>query len=169
MALPKILKSFNLFGDGNNWMGQIPSLTLPELSRKMEEYRGGGMMGPVEIDMGSELISFEWTVAGYIREIFTDFGGPIHDARLLRMTGSYETDETGEVVAVEVVMRGRHKTISMDEISEGEHSKISVTTTCSYYKLVINGEEILEIDQPGMVYRVFGKDMYAERRKALGL
>ncbi|SDG22344.1 hypothetical protein SAMN05216571_106162 [Onishia taeanensis] len=169
MALPKTLKAFNLFGDGNDWMGEVESLTLPELSRKMEEYRGAGMLGPVEIDMGGQLLVFEWTVAGYIREIFTDFGGSIHDARLLRFTGSYESDETGEVQAIEVVMRGRHKTIGMDEMSAGEFSKISVTTTCTYYKLTINGEEVIEIDQPGMVYRVFGKDMYAERRKALGL
>ena len=38
MALPHILKDFNLFGDGNNWQGQIPSLTLPELARRMVEY-----------------------------------------------------------------------------------------------------------------------------------
>ena len=45
MALPHILKDFNLFGDGNNWQGQIPELTLPELARRMVEYEGGGMDG----------------------------------------------------------------------------------------------------------------------------
>ena len=49
MALPHILKDFNLFGDGNNWQGQIPSLTLPELARRMVEYEGGGMDGPIEV------------------------------------------------------------------------------------------------------------------------
>lgn len=29
MALPKKLKHFNLFGNGDNWQGMIGSLTLP--------------------------------------------------------------------------------------------------------------------------------------------
>ncbi len=38
MALPKILKDFNLFGDGNNWQGQINTISLPEMTRRMVEY-----------------------------------------------------------------------------------------------------------------------------------
>lgn len=169
MALPRILKDFNLFGDGHNWQGQIPSLTLPELSRRMVEYDGGGMDGPVEIDMGNELIQFEWTPGGLLPEIFDSFGAPIHDATMLRFTGSYESDEDGEVIPVEIVVRGRHKTIGMGEASKGEANTQSVTTTCTYYKLTVNGQEKVEIDVPGYVFRVGGVDRLAQRRQALGL
>ena len=74
MALPHILKDFNLFGDGNNWQGQIPSLTLPELARRMVEYEGGGMDGPIEVDQGNQLQTFEWTAGGMITEIFNSYG-----------------------------------------------------------------------------------------------
>ncbi|MFA5495167.1 MAG: phage major tail tube protein [Porticoccaceae bacterium] len=169
MALPKKLKDFNLFGDGNNWQGQIPSLTLPELARSMEEYRGGGMDGTVEIDMGQEVIEFEWTAAGIIADIFNDYGTPIHDASLLRFTGSYESDETGEITPVEVVVRGRHKTIAMGEAESGGDNQIETTTSCTYYKLTVAGEDIIEIDIPGMVFIVRGVDRLAQRRAALGL
>lgn len=167
--LPKKLKNFNLFGDGNNWQGQIPTLTLPELGRQMEEYRGGGMDGPVEIDMGQNLIEMQWTAAGMIAEIFNDYGTPIHDANLLRFTGSYESDETGEVTATEVTVRGRHKTIAMGDAEAGGQNQIQTTTTCSYYKLVVGGVELIEIDLPGMVFKVRGVDRMAARRTALGL
>ena len=167
--LPKKLKNFNLFGDGNNWQGQIPTLTLPELVRQMEEYRGGGMDGPVEIDMGQNLIEMQWTAAGMIAEIFNDYGTPIHDANLLRFTGSYESDETGEVTATEVTVRGRHKTIAMGDAEAGGQNQIQTTTTCSYYKLVVGGVELIEIDLPGMVFKVRGVDRMAARRTALGL
>ena len=169
MALPRKLKDFNLFGDGNNWQGQVPSLTLPELARNMEEYRGGGMDGPVEIDMGQNLIEFQWTAGGLIPEIFDEYGTPIHDANLLRFNGSYESDETGEVIPVEVVVRGRHKTIAMGDIEGGGNNQVQITTSCSYYKLTVNDQEVIEIDSPGNVFRVRGKDRLAERRKALGL
>lgn len=169
MALPRKLKDFNLFGDGNNWQGQIPSLSLPELARSMEEYRGAGMDGPVEVDMGQNLIEMEWTAAGIITEIWDGYGATAHDASLLRFTGSYESDETGEVVAVEVVVRGRHKTIAMGDVEPGGNNQIQVTTSCSYYKLTVAGEVIIEIDQAGGVFRVRGKDRLAARRRALGL
>ncbi|SDJ88256.1 phage major tail tube protein [Billgrantia gudaonensis] len=167
--LPKILKDFNLFGDGNNWMGQIPELTLPELARRMVEYEGGGMEGPIEVDQGAALQEFEWTAGGIIVEIFDSYGSPIHDAALLRFTGSYESDETGEVTPVEVVVRGRHKTIAMGDVSKGDNNTISVTTTLSYYKLVVDGEVIIERDVPGKVFKVRGEDRYAQRRQALGI
>ncbi|MCE8023665.1 phage major tail tube protein [Billgrantia aerodenitrificans] len=169
MALPKILKDFNLFGDGNNWQGQIPELTLPELARRMVEYEGGGMDGPIEVDQGAELQVFEWTAGGMIVEIFDTWGSPIHDAALLRLTGSYESDETGETVPVEIVMRGRHKTIALGDASKGDNNQISVTTTLSYFKLTVDGEVIIERDVPGMVFRVRGEDRYAQRRRNLGV
>lgn len=169
MALPKILKDFNLFGDGANWQGQIPQITLPELSRSMEEYRGGGMDGAIEVDMGQEIIELQWTAGGIIADIFNEYGTPIHDANLLRFAGSYESDETGEVTPVEVVVRGRHKTIALGDAEGGSQNQIQTTTTCSYFKLVIDGAEKVEIDIPGMVFRVNGEDRLAQRRQALGL
>lgn len=169
MALPKILKDFNLFGDGNNWQGQIPELTLPELARRMVEYEGGGMDGPIEVDQGAERQVFEWTAGGMIVEIFDTWGSPIHDAALLRLTGSYESDETGETIPVEIVMRGRHKSIALGDASKGDNNQISVTTTLSYFKLTVDGEAIIERDVPGMVFRVRGEDRYAQRRQNLGV
>lgn len=170
MSLPRIMKDFNAFGDGNNWQGLIPSLTLPELARRMVEYEGGGMDGPIEVDQGQELMTMEWTAGGLLVDgLFDSFGSPVHDAAMLRMTGSYESDETGEVIPVEVVVRGRHKTIGMGEASKGDNNTISVTTTISYYKLTVDGEEIIERDVPGYVFKVRGEDRLEKRRRALGL
>lgn len=170
MALPKILKDFNLFGDGNNWQGQINTITPPELARRMVEYEGGGMDGPIEVDMGQQLLEMSWTPGGLLVDgLFDTYGSPIHDAALLRFTGSYESDETGEVVSVEITARGRHKTINMGEAQKGDNSTGEITTTLSYYKLVVDSEEIIEMDLPGYVLRVRGKDRLAERRAALGL
>lgn len=169
MALPRKLKDFNLFGDGNNWQGQIPGLTLPELARAVEEYRGGGMDGGLELDMGQEVIEFAWQAAGIIAEIFTQYGTAQHDANLLRFAGSYESDETAEVIPVEIVVRGRHKTIGMGEVEGGGNNSIEVTTTCSYYKLTVDGEDLIEIDIPGNAFVVRGVDRLAERRAALGI
>lgn len=169
MALPKKLKDFNLFGDGHNWQGQIAELALPKLARKMEEYTGSGMDGVVDIDVGGEKIEFEWTPGGLITEIFDEFGTSKLDNNMLRFTGAYIRDDTEETVAVEIVVRGRHKEIDMGTAKPGDNNTMKVTTTCVYYKLIINGTEIIEIDVLGYVFKVRGKDRLAAKRKALGL
>ena len=91
MALPKKLKDLNLFSNGESWQGIVQSITLPTLTRKIEEWRGGGMDGAVGIDMGQDgLLTVQWTVGGLVESLFDNFGTARIDADMLRMTGSYE-------------------------------------------------------------------------------
>jgi P2 family phage contractile tail tube protein len=57
----------------------------------------------------------------------------------------------------------------MGDASKGDNNQISVTTTLSYFKLTVDGEDIIERDVPGYVFNVRGEDRLAERRQALGL
>ncbi|MBK1874595.1 phage major tail tube protein [Marinobacter sp. 1-3A] len=169
MALPKKLKHFNLFGNGDNWQGQIASLTLPPLVRQMEEFRGGGMNAPVDIDHGMEKLEFQWTPAGLIPELFDNFGTSQLDKDMLRFAGSYQRDDTAETVPVEIVVRGRHREINMGDAESGSDNTQSITTTVSYYKLTIGGEEVVEIDVIGMVEKIRGVDRLKEHRNNIGL
>lgn len=169
MALPKKLRDFNLFGNGDVWQGQIAECAIPKLVRKMEEYRGNGMDGTIEMDVGMEKIEFEWTAAGLIIEIFDDFGTSKIDKQMIRFAGAYVRDDTAQTVAVEIVIRGRHKEIDMGTAKNGDDNQIKVMTAVAYYKLIIDGEEIIEIDVTGYVFKVRGVDMLAEKRKALGM
>ncbi|HDH0599436.1 TPA: phage major tail tube protein, partial [Klebsiella pneumoniae] len=66
MALPRKLKHLNIFNAGNNWMGIAESVTLPKFTRKLENYRGGGMPGSVGIDLGLDdgALDTEMTIGG---------------------------------------------------------------------------------------------------------
>ncbi|WP_417787519.1 phage major tail tube protein [Stutzerimonas xanthomarina] len=171
MALPKKLKHMNLFNDGNSYVGVAKSVTLPTLSRKMEAFRGAGMDGAVKVDMGhnDDGIQLEWTLGGWDLTVLKQFGAVKVDGVMLRWAGSVQRDDTGEVSAVEVVVRGRHEEIDFGDAESGEDTEQSITTTCSYYKLSVDGEVIIEIDLLNFVYLVDGEDLLAEHRKAIGL
>lgn len=169
MALPRKLKNLNLFNDGESYIGQVSELTLPTLTRSMEEYRGGGMSGPVQIDNGQEAIEMEWTLGGLVRSALEQYGITRHDGVQLRFAGAYQRDDTGAVDAVEVVVRGRHSEIDFGTAKPGDDTEISVTTACSYYKLVINGTTVIEIDLVNMIENVGGIDRLSEQRRAIGL
>ncbi|WP_448632808.1 MULTISPECIES: phage major tail tube protein [Pseudomonas fluorescens group] len=171
MAMPRKLKNLNLFNDANSYLGVVKTVTLPPLGRKMESYRGGGMNGPVKADLGfsDDGIQFEWKTGGLDLIALKQFGAVNASGVALRFTGSFQQDDTAEISAVEVVMRGRHETIEMGDGQAGEDTEHSITTTCTYYKLIVDNEEIIEIDLLNFIEIVNGVDMLAEQRKALGI
>ena len=170
MAMPRKLKNLNLFNDGNSYLGLVKSLTLPSLGRKMEAYRGGGMNGPVKADLGmsDDGIQFEWKTGGLDLISLRQFGAVNASSVALRFSGPYQQDDTNEVSNVEVVVRGRHETIEMGDAQPGEDTEHSMTTTCTYYKLTVDNEEIIEIDLLNFIEKVDGVDMLEKQRNALG-
>ncbi|MBV8635663.1 MAG: phage major tail tube protein [Burkholderiaceae bacterium] len=169
MGLPAKLKNFSLFNDGISYIGMVPELTLPKLSRKMEEYIAGGMNGPIEIDMGNEKIELDWSAGGIVVDALKQYGIATHNGVQLRFAGGYQCDDTGEVKAMEVVVRGRHKEIDFGNAKVNDKTEHKFKTTCSYYKLTVNGENIIELDFINGVETVGGVDRTAEIRRAIGL
>ncbi|QKV52382.1 phage major tail tube protein [Comamonas antarctica] len=169
MALPSKLKNFNLFGDGNSWRGLIDSVTLPKLTRKVEEWRGGGMHGPIEVDLGLEKLELSFKAGGMLLDGYVAFGGTTHNANQWRFAGAYQDDSTNEVMTVEVMVSGRVRELDPGDAKAGDDTEHTHTVSVSYYKLTINGADVIEIDMPGMVFRVNGVDQLGAIRRAIGM
>lgn len=169
MGMPRTLKNFMLFNEGYAYLGEAKSVTLPTLTRKMEEYRGGGMNGPAKMDMGMEALELEATFGGPMRDILRQWGMVRMGGVYMRFVGSYQNDETGVVDTIEVIVRGRHEEIDMGDAEAGEASEFKVKTAVAYYKLVWNGRTEIEIDFANMTEIIGGVDRTAELRASLGL
>ena len=172
MAMPRKLKLMNVFLNGYSYQGVAKSVTLPKLTRKLENYRGAGMNGSAPVDLGldDDALSMEWSLGGFpdsvIWELYAATGV---DAVPIRFAGSYQRDDTGEIVAVEVVMRGRHKEIDGGENKQCENTSTKLSTVCTYYRLTIDGSDVIEIDTVNMVEKVNGVDRLEQHRRAIGL
>jgi len=169
MALPFKLKFMNLFNDASSYMGEVAEVVLPKLTRKMEEWRGGGMARPVMIDQGGEALTLEWTCGGIMRDVLKQYGATKHDGVQLRFAGSYRAEDKDDPLAVEIVIRGRHSEIDMGTAKVGDDTAFKVVSQISYYKLTIDGEILIEIDALGMVEKVGGVDLLLKDRKAIGM
>ncbi len=64
MAMPRKLKYMNVFLNGYSYQGVAKSVTLPKLTRKLENYRGAGMNGSAPVDLGldDDALSMEWSL-----------------------------------------------------------------------------------------------------------
>ncbi|MCG9027077.1 phage major tail tube protein [Laribacter hongkongensis] len=168
MALPRKLKFFSVFHNGDQFLGEATELTLPKLAVKTEAYRGGGMVAEVDIDLGLEKLELEHSYGGLMYEIFKDFGITQMDGTLLRFMGSYQREDTGEVDAVEITVRGRHVEIDPGSAKAGDDTEFKVKTNIAYYKLTVNGSTLFEVDTLNQIYTVNGVDRLAAHRAAIG-
>jgi len=169
MALPRKLKNFNLFNDANSFQGLVPSVTLPKLARKMEAYRGGGMDGEVDIDLGQEKLDMEWVAAGFNLDVMKQYGNVGAAGILLRFNGAYQEDINCAVQAVQVVVRGRHAELDMGEQKTAEGGDTKIKSSLSYYKLSVDNQDVIEIDLLNFIFIVNGVDQLAAQRQAMGL
>ena len=172
MALPRKLKHLNIFANGTSYVGEAEDFTPAKLSRKFEAYRGGGMPGAVNIDMGLDdgALDTSFTFSGLSDELIKLQGTPQIDGISLRFAGALQRDDTGEVDAVEIVCRGRFKELDLGTLKAGDNSQTKISMVNTYYKVLINGVVLHEIDLINMIeIGPDGVDRMAEHRKAIGL
>lgn len=165
--IPRVLKNFSLFVDGRGLAGTIQTLTLPTLTTKMEEFRGGGMDAPVELDMGMEKLEGSFELAEYNPDIIALFGLAGADKQLTAR-GAMRRDGEAAVPVV-VNMTGVIKELDPGDWSSGEMSTGTFTYTLRYFKLTVGGRELVEIDKVNMIRRIDGVDQLESIRTAIGV
>ncbi|WP_294257189.1 phage major tail tube protein [uncultured Sphingomonas sp.] len=167
MALPRKLKDMNLYSEGNSFRGIATSVTLPKLTRKLEDYRGAGMDGTVKLDQGAEAMEMEFTLGGPELSILRQFGLPGVAGTYLRFAGMWQDEGTGQVDEGEITVRGRYEEMDLGEMKPGEGGEFKCKFQCAYFRLDWNGEELIEIDVLNGVHRVGGVDRLAVFTSAL--
>ena len=166
--IPEMLTNCVMFVDGVSFSGDVPSMTLPKLSIKTEEYRGGGMSGPVDMPTGLEKLEAAFTTNGVRKEALKFFGLADQTACNLVFRGSFK-GQKGTVKSVTVTLRGSLKEVDMGDWKPGDKSEIKHAVAVTYYKLEIDGRVMYEIDFANMVQVIDGVDQLAAERSALGL
>lgn len=166
--IPEMLTNCVMFVDGVSFSGDVPSMTLPKLSIKSEEYRGGGMSGPVDMPTGLEKLEAAFTTNGVRKEALKFFGLADQTACNLVFRGSFK-GQKGTVKAVTVTLRGSLKEVDMGDWKPGDKAEIKHAVAVTYYKLEIDGRVMYEIDFANMVQVINGVDQLAAERSALGL
>jgi len=167
--LPAKIKAFNLFIEGRGYAGEVEEVVPPKLGRKLEEHRAGGMDTPIKIDLGGTPLETDFTMSGVIVEMLKKYGVCDASGVSLRLKGSAETDDTCQMMPIDISMRGRIEEADMGTWKAGDSNVQKFKLALTYYKLNINLQDVIEIDVPNMKFLIDGKDRFAARRVALGM
>ena len=126
--IPQTLTNTNLFIDGVSFAGDVPSLTLPKLAVKTEQYRAGGMDAPVSIDMGLEAMEAKFSTNGARREALNFFGLADQSAFNGVFRGSFK-GQKGASVPVVATLRGLLKATATGRPASSSTPLRSATTS----------------------------------------
>ncbi|WP_030128503.1 phage major tail tube protein [Pseudomonas sp. QTF5] len=166
--IPQTLFNTNLFIDGTSLQGDVPSLTLPKLTVKTDEYRGGGMDAPVEMDMGLEKLEASFNTNGVRKEVLKHFGAFDQTGFNATFRGAFK-GQKGAVTAVVATLRGGLKEVDPGDWKAGDKGEFKYAVAVTYYKLEIDGRVMYEIDPVSSVRVINGVDQLMDVRNALGM
>ena len=168
MKMPKVLKGFNLFVDGENQYGVVVDITRPKISRQTETYTPGGAMTEMTVVHGFEKLTMEVTSKGYDADMLKSMSSSI-DGKLLRYQGALQEEDGTGYQVLKGEARGRIIEADPGSDKQGEGGEHKFKIALVYWKETLDGQEILEFDFLANKASFGGKDERAGLRKALGM
>lgn len=168
MGLPRKLKNMNAFVDGVSYLGIVAEFEEPSLAIATEDWRGGGMIGSVKIDLGLEPMEAKLKMGGHTASLIRKFGTTEVDGVRVRLVGAYQRDDGSSAQAVECFIGGRFTEIAPGTAKPGDDTEHEYTLPLAYYRRVVNGRVEVEIDMIAGVFIVDGLDRYAEIMAIIG-
>ncbi len=165
--LPKVLKNFTAYIDGFGHAGRVLEVEPPKLKLKTEELRAGGMDIPIEVDLGMEKLEATLTFAEVDPAVIKWFGNPESGNAKLVLRGVISAGLDNTPIIIE--LRGGFTELDPGSWKPGDKGSLKCRAAVRFYKLSIDGAEIVYIDIDNMVRRIGGIDQLEGQRKALGM
>lgn len=160
----------NVYVGGNNMMGRVTSVELPEVAFTTEDAKPLGLFGVVEQITGLDKMEATLNFEAVFKELAVQYANP-KKAVALQVRSSIE-EMTSEGVSAELPLvthlRGTFKSFPLGQIEQGAKAEFSSTMAVTYIKQVFDGQDIVEIDVLANIYKVNGVDILAEYRRNLG-
>nr|WP_314269824.1 phage major tail tube protein [uncultured Kingella sp.] len=168
MHLPRILKGFNAFINGEDKYGIVVDISRPKISRKTEDYTPGGSMTEITAAHGFDKLEMEITAKGYEADILKSMSSTI-GGTLIRYQGALQREDGAEYQILKGEARGRINEADPGSDKQGDGGEHKFKIALVFWKETLDGENIVEIDVFGNKAVFGGKDERAGLRRALGL
>ncbi|MBO5551817.1 MAG: phage major tail tube protein [Lachnospiraceae bacterium] len=167
--IPDKINNFNVYHgevtDDSRLMGVTNEVTLPTFTLKSETLNLAGFAGdldsPTEGQFESSQIEIPFSnVSKQSMAILEDDTKPV----VLRGAQEFIDKETGtkKYINRTITIRGMTKAVNMGSLVVGGYGNPTVTKEVTYYKDVVDGETLFEMDKINYKYVVNGVDKGAQ-------
>lgn len=161
----------NIYVDGANYLGKADEVNLPAPKGKQAAHSPLGIMGELEYNSGFEKMEAKIKWNSYYPEVIKKFSNVFQSVKL-QVRFSIEQYEdgsrTGQVPGIAYIT-ARANDIPGGNFKSKDNVELESNLSVTYYKLEINGEEMVEFDAEANIYVVGGIDLFATLRSHLGI
>jgi P2 family phage contractile tail tube protein len=159
----------NVYLNGTSFMGRAEEVTCPEVTAKMAEHKGLGMIGENELPSGLQkmMAKIKWNaiypdVMKLTHNVFQSFRLMIR-ANVQTFEDQSLTAEKSCVIYITATPKKAGGMVFKPQENVEREDEFAV----SAYKLEIDGEEIIDVDINANIWRVNGVDLLDNYRSNL--
>jgi P2 family phage contractile tail tube protein len=167
MQINKVLNA-NVYLDGtNSQIGRASEITLPDVAAKIIEHTGLGMIGTLEIPTGLEKLELKIKWSGFYADLVKLKMNPFA-AHKFQVRANVETYGPGGRVSetpLKVFLTASWKKAPMGGLKPMEASEQEDELSCTYMKVTLGTEDLVEIDVLQNVWKAGGVDVLANFRQ----
>ena len=169
--IPEKLINCKVYRDGTDLVG-LADVSLPDIEYLSETLTGSGLAG--EYDSPTIGHTKDISVGLKFRAHYKDVIGYISPAPILYdMRASVQAIDAGTSeyasFPVRIVACGVPKKKGLGKWDPGKKMDNELSLSCSYLKISVDGQDVLEIDKLNFIFRVDGQDVLATVREHLGM
>ncbi|WP_297889757.1 phage major tail tube protein [Sulfurihydrogenibium sp.] len=168
----EIAKVFNarVYIDGTDFIAKAEEVELPKLKFTFADTKALGLYGaselPTGIDKMEAKIRFNSTYPDFLSIASDPF-----TSRTVIVRAPYQVwtqQGVAKTSSLKAEIRGFFKEFDSGKFKRGDSAESEATLSVLYFKLEIDGQEIVEVDTLNNIYKVNGQDKLQDYRTAIG-
>jgi P2 family phage contractile tail tube protein len=160
-----------LFIDGNCTYAKVEEIMNPEIKAKLVEHKVLGSVGTVKLSSGYDAMEASFKLNGPLDEV-NAMSANVKKSHELIFRGSIEgfggQDITSERPYV-CIWRGTFTNSPGGAQKQHENIEFNYNLSITYYKLMIDGVTLVELDFVNNILKVMGVDLLAKYKANVGL
>lgn len=168
----EISRVFNarVYIDGTDFIAKAEEVDLPKVKFKFADTGGLGLYGEAELPTGLDKLEARLKFNSMYPEFVAIAADPFTARTVIVRASKQDWTTQGMVreVPLKAELRGFFKESDSGKFKKANASEMEATMSLYYYKLEIDGNEVLEIDVFNNIYKVYGEDKLATYKNNIG-
>ena len=168
----EISKVFNtrVYIDGKDFIAKAEEVDLPKVKFKFSDAKALGIYGEFELPSGLDKLEARIKFNSIYGDFIALASNPFVARTIIIRASKQDWDQRGVAreVPVKAEIRGFFKEFDSGKIKGRESAEADATISVIYYKLEVDGRDIVEVDVINNIYKVKGQDILQAYKQNIG-
>lgn len=168
----EIAKVFNarVYIENIDFIAKAEEVDLPKVKFKFADTKALGLYAESEVATGLDKMEAKIKFNSVYPEFVSIAANPFKTQSII-IKAPYQmwsVDGVSKTSTLKAEMKGQFKEYDTGKVKGRDSSEAEATLNVIYYKLEIDGKDVIEIDTFNNIYKVNGNDILSDYKKSIG-